>query len=44
VEREPEWSDATVIINLLLDVQTGVYRLLDYFEDDDEEEVSEEDS
>jgi hypothetical protein len=44
MEREPEWSDATVIIELLLDVQIGFDRLLRYFEDDDEEEVPEEDS
>ncbi len=44
MEPEPEWSDATVIIDLLLDMQTGVHRLLDYFEDDDEEEDPEEDA
>jgi hypothetical protein len=45
VEREPEWSDSTVIIGLLLDVQAGVHRLLDYFEGENgEEEVPEEDS
>jgi hypothetical protein len=44
MEREPEWSDATVIIDLLLDAQTGVDRLLRSFEDDDKEEVPEEDS
>ena len=47
MELEPEWSDTTLIIDLLLDVQAGVHRVLDYVEDeddDDEEKVPEEDS
>jgi hypothetical protein len=44
MEPEPQWSDTTVIIDLLLDVQTGVDRLLGYFKGDDDEEEAEEDS
>jgi hypothetical protein len=32
VEAEPEWSDATLIIDLLLEAQVGAHRLRDYFE------------
>ena len=45
MEPEPQWSDATLIIDLSLDVHTGVHRLVDYFEGNDgEEEVPEENS
>ncbi len=46
MEPEPEWTDSTLIMDLLLDVQAGVHRLLEFFEedDDDEEEVPEEDA
>jgi hypothetical protein len=45
VDPEPVWSDATVIIDLPMDVHAGVFRLLEYFDEDDgEEETSEEDS
>jgi hypothetical protein len=45
MEPEPRWGDATLVLNLLLDVQAGVHRLLEYFEEDDgEEEIPEEDT
>jgi hypothetical protein len=44
MEPEPDGSDNTLLLNSVLDIQAGVQRLLDHFEDDDEEEVSEEDS
>jgi hypothetical protein len=45
VDAEPVWSDSTVILDLLMDVHAGVFRLLDYFDEDDgEEENPEEDS
>jgi hypothetical protein len=31
VDAEPVWSDSTVILDLLMDVHAGVFRLLGYF-------------
>ena len=45
MDPEPGWSDATLMLDLLLDIQAGLRRLLSYFEgDNDEEEIPEEDS
>jgi hypothetical protein len=38
VETEPSWSDATLIMDVLLDVRTRVVRIQALLEEDDEEE------
>lgn len=34
---EPEWDDATLIMEVLLDVRDGVERILDFLEENGEE-------
>jgi hypothetical protein len=36
---EPEWEDATLIMEVLLDVRDGVQRVLDLLEENGEEEA-----